>query len=128
MEKQNESLRDILLARLPQPENLTAFREEVAAGLAKREKRLSWEKWLARALWIYVLGFGLVCFYRGEKWLVTPNGHKLEFASLILFIVGVMQLLKYFTLLSRVEILKEVKQVQLQVLELQASIQKNGGR
>ncbi len=122
MEKQSENLRDRLLARLPQPENLAAYREEVASFMAKREKRLSWEKWLARGLWAYVLGFGILCFYRGQNWMVTPNGHKFEFAALVLFIVGTMQLLKYFTLRSRVEILREVKQLQLQVLELQASL------
>jgi hypothetical protein len=35
---------------------------------------------------------------------------------------------KHFVNRSRVEILKEVKQVQLQVLELQASIEKSGER
>jgi hypothetical protein len=124
MEQGNSSVRDRLLARLPQPENLAAYREEVVAGLAKKEKRLCWERWLARALWAYVLGFGMFCFYRGQQWLVTPNGQKFEFASQILFIVGAMQLLKFFSLLSRVEILREVKQVQLQVLELQASLRK----
>jgi hypothetical protein len=128
MEQGDKSMRDLLLARLPQPENLAAYRQEVAAGLAKSENRLRWEKWVARALWAYVLGFSLFCFYRGQQWLATPNGQKFEFASLFMCIVGVMQLVKYFNYRSRVEILREVKQVQLQVLELQASLMKEGGR
>ena len=45
MEKQNDSVRDRLLTRLPQPENLAAYREEVASLLAKHEKALAAEKW-----------------------------------------------------------------------------------
>ena len=44
MEKQNDSMRERLLARLPQPENLAAYREETASLLAKHEKALFWEK------------------------------------------------------------------------------------
>ena len=125
---QNESIRERLLSRLPQPENLAAYREEVVSGLERRERRLNWTKWGARALWVYVVGFGLVCFYRGEEWLTTPDGQKLEMASLILFICGAVQLIKYFIFRRGLEILKEVKQVQLQVLELQDAIEKSGAR
>ncbi|MGA2674225.1 MAG: hypothetical protein ABSE99_13465 [Terracidiphilus sp.] len=128
MEQESSTLRDRLLARLPQPENLAAYREEVASLLAKHDGKLRFNKWLARFLWIYVLAFGVLCFYRGEKWLVTPNGQKFEFAALVLFIVGVMQLLKFFVLSTRVEILREVKQVQLQLLELQASLRNISGQ
>ena len=41
MEKQNESLRDRLMARLPQPENLAAYREETALALARTTGSLS---------------------------------------------------------------------------------------
>ena len=44
MEKQNDSMRERLLARLPQPENLAGYREETASLLAKHEKALFWEK------------------------------------------------------------------------------------
>src|ERR1700733_13450768 len=44
MEKRNDSMRERLLARLPQPENLAAYREETASLLAKHEKALFWEK------------------------------------------------------------------------------------
>jgi hypothetical protein len=128
MEQKSDTMRDRLLARLPQPENFTAYRDELAAGLERKEKQLLRVKWAARALWIYVIAFTLFCFYRGEEWLVTPNGHKFEFASLVLFICGALQLMKYFNFRSRVEILREVKQVQLQVLELQASLRRNEGK
>jgi hypothetical protein len=42
----------------------------------------------------------------------------------LFFFVGAVQDLRYRIYRSRVDALKEVKQVQLQVLELQASLQK----
>ena len=44
MEQKHENMRERLLARFPQPENLAAYREETAALLAKHEKALFWEK------------------------------------------------------------------------------------
>ena len=44
MEQKSSSMRDKLLARLPQPENLEGYREETVALLAKHEKALFWEK------------------------------------------------------------------------------------
>ena len=55
MEKQNENLRDRLLARLPQPENLAAYREETASILAKNDKKLFWVTWMARSTWVVAL-------------------------------------------------------------------------
>ena len=45
MEKEISSMRDRLLARLPQPENLATFREETASLMAKHERALFWDKW-----------------------------------------------------------------------------------
>ena len=44
MEQQNDTLRERLLSRLPQPENLAAYREETASLLAKHQRALSREK------------------------------------------------------------------------------------
>ena len=122
MEKQNENLRDRLLARLPQPENLAAYREETASILAKNDKKLFWVTWMARSTWVVALVYWAVFFYRGEDWLATPNVRIFLFVVLSLFFVGLFQIIKSFVLRSRVEILREVKQLQLQVLEIQASL------
>jgi hypothetical protein len=128
MEKQNESVRDRLLARLPQPENLAAYREEVTSTLEKNEKRLRWEKWGVGIFWLYAIGFFLLgSWYRGEQWLDTPHGHAYEFVALLLLLCGVMELIKHSINRSRVELLREVKQVQFQMLELQADLLKKEG-
>jgi hypothetical protein len=127
MEKDSGNIRDRLLSQLPQPANLEAYREEVASTLERNEKRLRWEKWGSRVFWFYVIGIALIGYYRGETWLTTtPHGRVWATSSIILFVCGAVELLKHFINRSRVELLKEVKQVQLQVLELQASLQKRG--
>jgi hypothetical protein len=113
MEQANSSVRDRLLSRLPQPENLPAYREEVSAALAKNEKTFRRQKWATGALWIYVIGFAVIPLTMGWLRLDTRN--------------GAVELLKLFINRNRVEILKELKQVQLQVLELQASLVKGTG-
>jgi fucose 4-O-acetylase-like acetyltransferase len=125
MAKRNESLRDRLLARLPQPENLATYQEEVAAKLEKNEKWLRWERWVARVFWFFVVGYFMYgVISRGNQWLSTPQGHKFELVSLILFISGATVVLKHLINRSRIELLKEVKQLQLQLLEVQASLRK----
>jgi hypothetical protein len=117
-----------LLAHLPQPENLAAYREEVTSTLEKNEKELRREKWGTGILWFYVV-LGLAIYaYQGDRWLNTSQGHFVEVFTSVFFLMALAVNTKHFVNRSRVEILKEVKQVQLQVLELQASIEKSGER
>jgi len=115
-----------LLSHLPQAANLVAYREEVASTLARNDKRLRIEKWGMAAMWLVAVGVFTACVMKGERWLDTPTGHFMEFVVLLLLVTGAVEVLKHFVNRTRVELLKEVKQVQLQVLELQASIQKSG--
>ena len=124
MEPRNDNLRERLLARLPQPANYTAYREEVAAGIEKSEKKLRRTWWVTGAFWLYVVVFFLLLtVWRGENWLATAHGRMVEMAWLFMAIFGAVQVLKYFVSRSRVELLKEIKQVQLQVLAVQAKLE-----
>ena len=122
MEKQNDSIRERLLAGLPQPENLAAYREETAALLAKHKKALFWEKMVPTACYaivaimvaLWLLGLTPTAAMRPYFWPLTG------FA----YFVGAVQDLRYRIYRSRVHMLKDIKQVQLQVLEIQASLQK----
>ena len=121
MEKQNDSMRERLLARLPQPENLAAYREETAALLAKHEKALFWEKMVSTACYV-IVAFMVVLWLLG---LTPAPAMRQYFWPMVGFVyfLGVVQDLRYRIYQSRVDTLKEVKQVQLQILELQASLQ-----
>ena len=66
------------------------------------------------------------CVMKGATRLDTTHGHLMAFVVLLLLISGAVEVLKHAVNRSRVEMLKEIKQVQLQVLELQASMEKNG--
>jgi len=126
MEKQNENLRDRLLAHLPQPENLAAYREETAALLAKHEKALFWEKVPSKILY----AIGMVVWVAANLWRQRLGATEVSslwgFAGLFYFL-GAFSDLRYRIYQSKVDTLKEVKQVQLQILELQASLCKRDG-
>jgi hypothetical protein len=124
MEKQNDSMRERLLARLPQPENLAAYREETASLLAKHEKALFWEKMPSTVLYLSASAIVMAYILWWQKIATTPTHFIWLWA--VLFFVGAVQDLRYRIYRSKVDTLKEVKQVQLQILELQASLQKRG--
>jgi hypothetical protein len=123
MEKQNEGMRERLLARLPQPENLAAYRAEMASLLAKHEKALFWEKMPSVVLaWI-----AFAILMAGWFWAQKIGAAIDQFTWLwagFFFFAGCVGNLSYRINRSKVDMLKEVKQVQLQILELQASLQK----
>jgi hypothetical protein len=127
MEEENSSMRERLLARLPQPENLAAYREETASLLAKHEKTLSWEKMAPSVCLVSAFAIVMSDNFWGQK-LDAATTHFIWFWAGLLFFVGAVEDLRYRIYRSRVDTLKEVKQVQLQVLELQASLQKKDDR
>jgi hypothetical protein len=122
MEKQNDSMRERLLARLPQPENLAGYREETEALLAKHEKALFWERMPS------TMSFVIAALLMGLwLWGKTPTAAMQQYFWPIVgfvYFAGVVGDLRYRIYRNRVETLKEIKQVQLQVLEIQASLQR----
>jgi hypothetical protein len=126
MDQGNDSIRGRLLARLPKPENVAAYREETASLLAKHEKALFWER-LASAASFVIVAIMVALWLLG----LTPTAAMRQYFWPLVgcaYFLGVTQDLRYRIYQSKVDILKEVKQVQLQVLELQASLQKTGDR
>jgi hypothetical protein len=129
MEQGNSSMRDRLLARLPQPENLEGYREKTESLLAKHEKAIFWgEKFPARVvMWLGVAVLFMAISPWGSK-VSTNQSVTIYVMTGFLFFAGAINELGYRISRSKVDLLKEVKQVQLQVLELQASLRKNGGQ
>ena len=114
----------------PQPENLAEYRQEVSALLEKNERGLRRQKWYAGALWVWVVLLGAVFFLLSGRLLDAPSkaGIVAWIGSLACFslIGAAAELLKHFINRARVELLKETKQVQLQLLELQNMLRKPG--
>ena len=128
MEQGNESMRDKLLGRLPQPENIAAYREETASLLAKHEKALFWEKWTTEAMALLALVVFLMTMLPWGLRLDTTRTIVFDVFAGIFFFMSQMWRLGYNLNLNQVNVLKEVKQVQLQVLELQASLKRDENR
>src|ERR1017187_4967720 len=127
MEKTNDSIRERLLARLPQPENLAAYREETASLLAKHEKALFWEKVPSKLLSVSAIAILIANWFWAQKiGKAMAMNQTVWFGVGLLISAGVLTGLSYRINRSKVDLLKEIKQVQLQVLELQASLEKNG--
>ena len=123
MEPKNDSMRERLLANMPQPENLATYREETASLLAKHDKALFWERMASRACFA-VAGVMVVLWLL--KLIPAPE-YRQDFWPMVasVYILGAIQDLRYRIYQNRVDTLKEVKQVQLQVLEVQASLRKD---
>lgn len=120
MEQQNDNLRERLLSRLPQQENLPRFQEETASLMARHERALFWERWSAKiVLWMGIAVY-FVAISAWARKLYPAQRVGLEVGAAFLLFTGAIQGVGYMISRSKVDILKEVKQVQFQVLELQA--------
>ena len=128
MEPNSEHFRDQLLSRLPQPENLSDYRSSVAVLLDKNRRNLKREKWYSGAVWSFVVVLGTVLLTgAGMKLGSTQSGNAAFLGTFACFflICGAVELLKHFINRSRVDLLTEIKQLQLQVLELQKTVRKH---
>jgi hypothetical protein len=124
-----DGLRDRLLAQHePQANKIEEYRKGIQAMLERNETRLRREKWFVVAFWLVVVAF-LTAFL---LWIgfANPTGmgaKNLAFTSMaasvfVMVLYGSIELLKHFVNRSRVEILKEVKGVEIQLLELREEL------
>jgi hypothetical protein len=125
MAQQTNNLRERLLAALPQPENLAAYREETAALLAKHARALRWDGITTNILnGIFALVLITSLSLSPSRSLDALVLHRLQFSAAFLVLWAAIYGVHYRIYSSQVATLKEIKQIQLQVLELQASLGK----
>jgi p-aminobenzoyl-glutamate transporter AbgT len=122
MTQQSNDLRERLLAALPQPEKLIAYREETATLLAKHARALRWDHLTAYSFVFLAALLFIWSFYPGP--LGGAAVHSFRVVSAVFYFVGAIFVVRYHIYGSQVATLKEIKQVQLQILELQASLRK----
>jgi hypothetical protein len=122
----NKSISERLLSRLPQPANLAAYQAEVTSLLAENETRLRRNKWTVVRVWIFVVAVSAPFLWMAGSHFNTAEGNW--FLGLVGFWVlfGAIEIAKYEHNQGRVELLKELKQAQLQILELHALLGKGG--
>jgi hypothetical protein len=126
MEKTNDDIRERLLARMPQPENLAGYREETASLLAKHEKALFWERMPPIVAFVSAGAIVIAHWVWAQRTGAAIANQTVWFGVGMLFVAGAITGLSYRINRSQVDLLKEIKQVQLQVLELRASMEKSG--
>jgi hypothetical protein len=124
--ERNESISERLQSRLPQPANMAAYQDEVTSLLAENERRLRRNKWTVARVWIFVVAVSAPFLWMAGTHFNTAEGNW--FLGLVGFWVlfGAIEIAKYEHNRGRVELLKEVKQVQLQILELHSLLRKDG--
>jgi hypothetical protein len=124
--EQNESIRELLLSRLPQSANLAAYQKEVTSLLAENEKKLRRNKWTVVRVWIFVVVVSAPFLWMAGTHFNTAEGNW--FLGLVGFWVlfGAIEIAKYEHNQGRVELLKELKLVQLQILQLHALFSTGG--
>jgi hypothetical protein len=130
MEPKDDSIRERLLSQLPQPANLPAYREEVASMLEKKEKEVRRERRVMIELWVFTIVVSIPFLWMGAQRFGSKAVDQAVMGPYFMGCAGFWFLfaLTYFVAhsisRSRVELLKEVKQVQVQVLELQELLEK----
>lgn len=124
MNEEPKSLRDRLLAKpAPQPSKLEAYRKEVEAMIEEKERRLQREKTVSGLMWLFVVAlattFLLIGGFRGGE-------IRLWFGiqACFWFLFGAVFLLRTFLNRNRVEFLKEIRGLEVRVLELQEKLGK----
>ena len=122
--ERNESIGELLLSRLPQSANLAAYQKEVMSLLAENEKKLRRNKWTVVRVWTFVVLISVPFLWMAGAHFNTAEGNW--FLGLVGFWVlfGAIEIAKYEHKQGRVELLKELKQVQLQILQLHALFSK----
>ena len=117
MEPNDNSIRDRLLSGPPNPRDLADYRQRVSSLIEASQRRLRRERLLVTGFWIF-------CAVSATTWLwFSADAARLPrgpFLACIFFTWGGVEVVKHYVNAVRVDVLKEIKQIQVQVFELQA--------
>lgn len=127
MERQGESIREVLLSRLPRPEDLATYQDGVKALLEKNDKVLRQKRWTVVRVWVFVIAVSIPGLWMAGTHFNTPQGNWFLGLTLFWVLFGAVEVAKYGVAQGRVEILREVKQLQIQVLQIHAMLRDSHG-
>ena len=111
-------MQDRLLSQLPGAGELDAYRKKVAALVESDRKRIRVERVIATSFWVFCALSAVAYLWFGDTWSQLPRA---PFLACIFFLWGGVEVLKHHIHSAEVELRKEVKQLQVQVLELQSA-------
>ena len=125
MSDPDESLRERLLRQhVPEPEKLANYRKETQTMLEREERRLRFYARFTAAIWIMLVVMGtmyaLVAGWSGEK--PTKVYFSIGVMLMMLSLGGAVQLVAVFIGRARLEVVKDIKGLELRLIELEALI------
>jgi len=123
MSNPDESLRERLLRQhVPEPEKLANYKKETQAMLEREERRLKFYGWYITAIWIMVvimgMMFALVAGWSGDRPIKVY--FTIGVTLMMLLIGGAVQLISVFLARARLEIVKDIKGLELRIVELES--------
>lgn len=129
MEPNEQEFRRNLLGQLvPEPGRLERYRQEMTKMLEENERGLRFERRVVTVLWLY--GVTIFTAYLLVSGFYHPTPERVWLVCLIsigsILFYGAIELVKHFINRSRVEILKELKQLELRMVELDERLQARG--
>lgn len=120
-----DDLRDRLLGQAtPDPDRLEAYREGVRSMLERNERGLRRERMFVPLIWGFVVFMVVAFSYLGQSRPERPAGVYFGLGLMLSFLAiwGAVELLKHFINRARVEILKEIKGIEMRLLEIEARL------
>ena len=118
---ESDLLRDRLLGRAAQAVDAAQYRASVCQTIERNDKRIRRERLAVTAFWI-------LCAVSATMWLwFSADAARLPrtpFLACIFFTWGGVEVVKHYVNSCRIDLLKEIKQLQLQVFELDREISK----
>ena len=124
MAQQTNDLRERLLATLPQPENLAAYREETATLLVKHARAIRWARFEGILFGWLAIAFSML-WLQSHWHFDTGILIRCQLISAFMALSAAVSGVRYYIYSSQIATLKEIKQVQFQILELEASLRKD---
>ena len=118
-----DALRHELLAHVKTDSpKFESYRNEVNIMLANNERALKRHQWYAGSIWVFTCLIGTLFFvligFRGE----TPVGAWIGTFACFMLISAAVELIKYFINRNQTALLKELKGMELQILELKEEL------
>jgi hypothetical protein len=108
-----------LIAQLPTDPQVAQLREQLLASIAADQKRAKRRRIFVNALWI---GCAAASVYFAWFDPAMPRAFRGPFTAGFLLFWGAWEVLKERIKAARIEVLREIKQLQLQVLELSSRV------
>src|SRR5262245_33275886 len=125
MSDPDESLRERLLRQhVPEPEKLANYRKETQTMLEREERRLRFYSWYTAAIWIMLVGMGvafaMVAGWSGDK--PVKVYFTIGITLMMLFLGVAVQLVALFIARARLEVVKDIKGLELRLIELETLV------